>query len=98
MAKYLVLWEMDNTRQPVDPKERAAGYEVLVGMLKQNIQSGLLKEWGGFAGETSGFSLVEGTELDVNLFVQQFVPFISMKTHAITSLSQVEEMMKAMQQ
>ena len=91
-----MLWEMDNARTPVDPKERGAGYQLLVAMVKQDIQKGVMKDWGGFVGELDGYAIVEGTEVEIGNMVQQYVPFVSFKVHPVASLSQVGEVVKAL--
>jgi len=96
MAKYLMLWEMDNARTPVDPKERGAGYQLLVAMVKQDIQKGVMKDWGGFVGELDGYAIVEGTEVEIGNTIQQYIPFVTFKTRAVASVSQVEEVLKAL--
>jgi hypothetical protein len=35
MWKYLALWEIDQTRIPVDPKEQGAGWSALMAMVKK---------------------------------------------------------------
>ena len=96
MAKYLMLWKMDNARTPVDPKERGAQFQLLVAMVNQDIQKGMMKDWGGFVGETNGYAVVEGTEVEIGKMIQQYAPFITFKTHAVASLSQVDEVLKAL--
>ena len=96
MGKYLVIWEMDNSRLPIDRKERAAGLGPLVAMVKQDIEKGKIKDWGNFVGESRGYNIFEGTEIEVMNHVQQFVPFADFEVHAIASISQVEEMIKAL--
>ena len=96
MGKYLYLWEIDRTKIPVDPKERGTGFSMLMEMVKQDIKKGITKDWGVFAGEHNGYSVVEGTEVEIMNQLQQFVPFIRFKVHPIASVSQVEEMIKAL--
>ena len=38
MGKYLVLWEVDQTKIPIDPKERGAGWSFLMAMVRQDIR------------------------------------------------------------
>ena len=96
MGKYLLLWEIDRTRLPVSAKERGAGWNALMEMIKQDIKKGLVKDWGTFIGELSGYAVNEGSELEVMNAVQQYTPFVHFKVHPIGSISQVEEMIKAM--
>ena len=96
MGKYLMLWEVDTTRLPVNPKERGAGWNALMQMVKQDMKKGITKDWGAFVGELKGYAVNEGSELEVLNAVQQYSPFVHFKVHPIASVSQVEEMIKAM--
>jgi len=96
MGKYLLLWEIDRTRLPVDPKERGIGWTFLMEMVKQDIKKGLIKDWGAFVGELNGYVVEEGSELDIMKAVQQFSPFVHFKVHPIASVTQVDEMITAM--
>lgn len=48
-----MLWEVDQTKIPIDPKERGEGWSFLMAMVRQDIEKGLTKEWGAFLGETN---------------------------------------------
>ncbi len=96
MAKYLMIWELNLALIPIDPKERGAGYELLLGMVKQDIEKGVLKDWGSFIGEGSGYSVVEGTEVEIGKFVQQYAPYVIFETHPVASLDQVNEIVKVL--
>ena len=96
MGKYLVLWEVDQTKIPIDPKERGEGWSFLMAMVRQDIEKGLTKEWGAFLGETKGYSINEGTELEVMTSLQQYVPFCKFDVHPVASENQVNEMIKAL--
>ncbi len=96
MGRYLLLWEIDETKVPIDRKERGAGWGALLGVVKQDIEKGLVKEWGVFFGQPRGYNISEGTELEILNSIQQFVPFIRFEVHPIVSMDMVEEMIKAL--
>ena len=96
MGRYLYLWEIDWTKIPVDPKERGVGFDMLMGMVKEDIKKGTTKDWGVFVGEHKGYSIVEGTEVEIMNQVQQYTPFVRFEAHPIGSVTQVEEMIKAL--
>jgi len=96
MGKYLILWEVDQTKIPIDPKERGAGWGFLMAMIRQDIKKGLTKDWGAFVGESKGYAVNEGTELEVMKGLQQYVPFCIFKVHPISTESQVNEMVAAL--
>ena len=57
MGKYLVLWEIDPTKIPIDPKERGEGWGMLMAMVRQDFEKGILKDWGAFVGESNGYAV-----------------------------------------
>ena len=65
-------------------------------MVKQGIEMGRVKDWGAFTGEGKGYEIFEGTELELSLQLEQYVPFVDFEVHPLISLGQVEEMIIAM--
>ncbi len=96
MGKYLVLWEVEQTRIPVDPKERKDAWSLLMAVVSQDIEKGIVKDWGAFVGEAKGYSIIEGTEVEVMSNLQQFVPYCKFTVHSIATEGQVNEMVKAL--
>ena len=96
MGRYLAHWEVVQAQIPVDPKERGAGWAALMAMTGQDIEKGLVTSWGAFVGETNGYAVFEGTELEVMNAIQQYVPFCIFKVKPLASQSQVNEMIKAL--
>ena len=69
---------------------------MLMAMVRQDIEKGLTKDWGAFVGETSGYSINEGTELEVMMGLQQYVPFCTFDVYPVATESQVSEMIGAL--
>ena len=96
MGKYLVLWEIDQSKIPLDPKERGEGWSLLMALVKQDVEKGITKDFGAFLGENMGYSIHEGTELEILNTLNQYVPYCIFKVHPIASESQVNEMIKVL--
>jgi hypothetical protein len=96
VGKYLLLWELDRTKIPVDPKERGVEFNMLMKVIKQDIKKGILKDWGVFVGESHGYSVVQGTEVEVIKAIQRYTPFVCFAAHSIASVTQAGEMIKAL--
>lgn len=96
MGKYLVRWEIDASRLPVSRKERAAGWKVLMNFVKEDIKDGLTLDWGAFVGELRGFAIFEGDEVEINVRLQKYSPFVTFKLRAITSVEQTEQLLEEM--
>lgn len=96
MPRYLVLWEVNQAKIPTNPKEAGTGWAVLMKMVRQDQEKGIMKHWGAFVGEGRGYDVLEGSELDVMKTIQQYVPFVRVRVHPLASESQVNELIKAL--
>ena len=96
MGKYLLLWQLDPARVPVDPKARATGWSGLMAMVKKDLEKGISKDWGAFIGEGKGYAIAEGSEAEVSIMTQQYTPYVQFETHPIMSAGQVGAMLKAL--
>ena len=96
MGKYMALWEVDQSNIPIDPKERADGWSMLMAMVRQDFEKGVLKDWGAFLAESNGYAVWEGSEIDVMKTIQQYVPFCIFDVHAIATEERVNEMLSSM--
>lgn len=65
-------------------------------MVRQDREKGLTKDWGTFVGETKGYSIMEGSELELMKALQPYVPFVGFQVHPIASEDQVNELIKAL--
>lgn len=95
MAKYLMLWEVDSTRVPVDAKERGTAWLAMVEMVKASMKNGLTKDWGSFPGELNGYSIGEGTEVEMMTETLKYAPYVKFEVHPVASLAQVQQAIKA---
>lgn len=98
MGKVLLLWEMDRTRVPVDPKERITAWTMMLSMVKNDLRSGGLKEWGMFTAEMAGYAIREGTDEEIAIATAKYEPYVKFKAYSILSVSQTEEVVKALSQ
>ena len=96
MGKYLVLWEVDRDRVPVSPQERGAGWGALIDMVRGDMKKGMIKDWGAFVGEINGYAVYEGTEVEIGNALQEYVPWVHFKLHAVASVDQVDKIIKAL--
>lgn len=96
MGIYLSLWEVDQSKIPIDPKERGEGWALLMSLVRQDIEKGLIKSWGAFVGEAKGYCVWEGGEVEVMVAVQQYVPYVKFKVHPVATEKQVNEEIKAL--
>lgn len=89
MGRYLILWEVDENKIPVDVEERKSGWLMMLEMTKQDMNAGKVKEWGAFIGQTKGFTISEGTEEEIHAMALKYVPFVRFNIYQLASMDQV---------
>ena len=88
MAKYLVIWEVDMSRIPTDPKEQGAALKAMLDQDRQSIKDGIITDWGCFLGELRGYTIHDVSEEELEEYCLQFVPFATFKTYRVLSLDE----------
>jgi hypothetical protein len=79
---------------PADPKERGGGWGLLMAMIKQDMEGGLVKDWGAFTSEGQGYCVVEGTNVEIMKMTEQYVPYVSFEIKPVSSAEEVNELIK----
>ena len=96
MAKYLVLFEVDTSRTPEDAKAKKAqllGFDELV--MKQ-LKEGVIKEFGIFAGERSGYVIFEGSAVDLYGLTTMWTPFVEFEAREVITIDEANKANKAL--
>jgi hypothetical protein len=96
MGRYLILWEADESKITLNREELKVGWLGAIEMTKQDLKSGLTKDWGVFMGQTNGFNISEGTEAEIHSALTKYIPYFRFKVYPLLSVGQTEEIIKAM--
>jgi len=96
MGRYLILWDVDESRIPVDPEERKTGWVMMLEMTKQDMEAGIVKDYGVFIGQTKGFTISEGTEEEMHALALKYVPFVRFNIYPLGTMDQVLRIVGAM--
>ena len=95
MTRYLVKWKAESCFPP-SKEERLKNWIRMAEMIKSDIASGIMKEWGISAGSGAGFALVEGSETDVWELCIKYRPFVFFEVTPIISIDQYLDTIKKM--
>ena len=96
MAKFILHWTVDTTRAPEDPKERKQQLLAFMDTVQKQIAGGKVTDWGINVGEKTGYSIFEGTEVEVATYAEEWVPWATFSTRMVLSAEQSIEVIKAM--
>lgn len=90
MARYLAIWEADDSTMAADTTQRASGWGSLMDSVEQDMKQGAVKDFGFFAGAPNGFAIFEGTEAEVEKVIQHYGPLLSCTVYPLSSSKQTE--------
>ena len=90
MARYMLLWEADTNTTPHDPKAKKTQLLGFAELIAKQLKEGVLKEWGMFSGETSGYSIFEGNSVDLVALTAGWVPYAKFKTRELMAVDEVK--------
>ena len=96
MPKYYMTWELDNSRIPVDPKERGGMWTQMLSLIQQDMKEGRITDWGSIPGEGKGYSVSEQSALELSKSLQRFSPFVKFKVHHVMTLEETIELSKSL--
>ena len=100
MAKYHIVWKVDMSRFPADPKDIMAFNMKMLDMIKKAMaESGTVaSDWGCFMGGTKGYAIGEGDAAAVAKAMWQFQPYYKFKVQQVFSVDEVIGINKSMMQ
>ena len=96
MAKYLMLWSLDKAHMPTDPKERGAGWALLMEMVKNDFEEGITKDWGLFPSEGTGYCILEGSNVEIMQVTEQYNPYVDFETHPVATVDEASALIKSL--
>ena len=96
MAKYLSTWEIDDTRAPLDPKERGKMWTQMLGLIQQDMKNGIITDWGSIPGEGKGYSVSEQSSLELSKNLRRFYPFVKFEVRQVMTLEETMELSKSL--
>jgi hypothetical protein len=76
MTKFFIKWEIDHIKIPDDPEKRAKLWFSLLGMVKNDLESNVLKDWGQCSDASCGYAFSELSEKDLYIALLKYIPYI----------------------
>ena len=96
MARYLLLWEADESKIPLDPEERKMAWLAAIEMERENMKTRGTVDWGCFIGTTKGYSIHEGSKEDVINSTLMFIPYFKFQVFEVSNIDELENAIKNM--
>lgn len=87
MTKFHVEWKQ-SSKIPEDPVKLAKLYLSHMELVKADLKSGKLTDFGQYSNGSSGYILMEGTENDVFTTLMKWLPYVEFDVKPIVNVDQ----------
>jgi len=94
MAKFLVSWKALNSRTSENPEERHKQNIAFVELVQQALKAGALKDWGTAPDGMKGYAIFEGSEADMALMAQLYLPYFEFQDQIVLTADEFLEVLK----
>lgn len=90
MTKFHIEWKQ-SSKIPEDPVKLAKLYLSHMELVKADLKSGKLTDFGQYSNGSSGYALIEGTETDVFTTLMKWLPYVEFDVKPIVNVDKTIE-------
>lgn len=91
MTKFYMSWRMNSMLTPTNPEERVKLWLSMLELVKADIQSGAIRDWGMCSDASGGYALVETDEKTLHTMILRWVPYIRFNIKPVLTVDQIIE-------
>ena len=88
MGRYILFQEADETKIHIYPTVSRKSWLAACEMVRQDFETGIIKDWGVILGQAKGFAIDEGTEEEIQKAILQYIPYFRFKVIPIRTIDQ----------
>jgi hypothetical protein len=94
MTKFCILWQKNLSLLPEDPVKLTQLYISQLEMVKAELKSGKITDWGQFCNGANGYAIAEGNEADIFPALMKWMPYIEFDVKPVLNADQTLEAIK----
>ncbi len=76
MTMFYMRWELNPMLVSPDPEERGKLWITMLEMVKAELKSGALTDWGMCSDSSGGYALAETDEQSLHVMIQGWIPYV----------------------
>ena len=89
MAKWLVCWSVDWSIMPQDAADRIKRQMMMLQMVKADLASGTMTDFGIRSGESSGYGITgDLSEVALNAWLLKWSPYVTFEANPVVDADQ----------
>lgn len=88
MSKFYMKWQLNPQFIPTDPKEMAKLWLAMLDLVKADLKTGVIKEWGMCSDSSAGYAFSELSEVDLNTALLKWMPYVQFDIKPVLNVDQ----------
>ena len=89
MTRFYMRWQMNPLTVPVNPEERGKLWITMLEMVKAELKSGMLTDWGIWFDLSGGYAFADTDEVSLHAAILKWMPYIVYDIKPVLSVDQV---------
>jgi hypothetical protein len=81
-------WHINPLTVPVNPEERVKLWITMLEMVKADLKSGSLTDWGVWFDSSGGYAIAESDEVSLHSVILKWMPYIVFDSKPVLSVDQ----------
>lgn len=91
MTKFSMRWHLSHMFIPTDAEERMKLWMSMLEMVKADLQSGALSDWGIYSDDSGGYAFAETDEQTLHSTIMRWIPYVSFDIRPVLTADQAME-------
>jgi len=88
MTKFYMRWQLNPMFIPANPEERVKQWLTMLEMVRADLKSGALTDWGICNDLSGGYAFAEADEKTVHASVLKWSPYVNFDIKAVLTVDQ----------
>ena len=89
MTRFYMRWQMNPLTVPVNPEERGKLWVTMLEMVKAELKSGMLTDWGVWFDLSGGYAFADTDEVALHAAILKWMPYKVYDIKPVLSVDQV---------
>jgi hypothetical protein len=94
MTKFYMRWHLNPMLIPTNPEERMKLWMSMLELVKADIKSGTMSDWGMCSDASGGYAFAETDEKTLHTTITRWMPYVIFDIKPVLSVDQIIESLK----
>jgi hypothetical protein len=94
MTKFYMRWHLNPTFIPTNPEERVKLWMSMLELVKADLKSGALSDWGMCSDSSGGYGFAETDEKTLHTTILRWIPYVSFDIKPVLTVDQIIDSIK----